>query len=116
MSSLGSNLEALQNYLSEKKIDNIQCFSADEKIDYCDYIIICSANSHTHANAVSQSMIEEFKKNQNIEPLNQVRKHHQKDWVLVDYGDIIIHIFYGENREKYKLEEMYSHLELLEID
>ena len=116
MSSLGSHLEVLRKSLSDKKINNIRCFSTIKKIDYCDYVIICSANSHTHANAVFQSMAKEIKKNQNIEPLNPVKKNNQKGWFLMDYGDIIIHIFYGENREKYKLEEIYSNLKLIEID
>lgn len=70
-----------------------------------DYFVICSGESTTQVRAIAEAIMEGFSKSRirpiGIEGLNNCR------WVLMDYGDIIIHVFEEETREYYQLERLW---------
>ena len=70
-----------------------------------DAFIICSGRSHRQVTAIAEHIISELKKHQ-IQPLNRegVKEGH---WVLLDYGDVVIHIFYEPLRRLYDLEGLW---------
>ena len=71
-----------------------------------DFMIIASGTSNRHITAISEKVIDGLKKNK----IKEVKVEGQggDDWVLVDAGDVIIHLFRPEVREFYNLEKMWD--------
>ncbi len=71
-----------------------------------DYFVICSGDSHRHVKALINS-IEVEMKHIDIRP---IRKEINSDysWCILDYGDVLIHVFYTKTREIYNLERLWS--------
>lgn len=71
-----------------------------------DYFIICSARSNTQVKALSD-IVEEGMSKAGMEPLRAEGKQEGR-WAVLDYGDVIVHIFYEETRRLYSLETLWS--------
>ncbi|MET6999613.1 ribosome silencing factor [Chitinophaga defluvii] len=72
-----------------------------------DFFIICEANSNTQVRAIADFVVEEVQKHTGEDPY----KHEgftAQQWILVDYVNVVVHIFQPEPREFYSLEEMWS--------
>ena len=72
-----------------------------------DYFVICSASSFTQIDAVADSVQKEMSTNHDLAPLYHERQQNQ-EWVVLDYFDVVVHIFSPEKREFYDLEKMWS--------
>ena len=104
----------IQNYitkkihkvLSDNKAKDITKINLEKKSSIADYMIICSGTSNRHVISLSNYLVEALKK-ENLNTLN-VEGIRNGDWVLVDAGDIIIHLFRSEVREYYGLEKMWA--------
>ena len=70
-----------------------------------DYFVICSAESTTHIKAIVESIRQQFL-SENIRPLG-IEGLNYSHWVLLDYGDVIVHIFEEETRRFYELEKLW---------
>ena len=70
-----------------------------------DYFVICSGESTTQVKAIAEKVEEKFKESK-VKPLGieGLRYNH---WVLMDYGDVIVHIFEEEIRAFYELEKLW---------
>ncbi len=78
----------------------------DQLTDYADYILILSARSIRQVEAISESIQQELKQ-LGIDPLG-VEGERGGQWILIDYADVVIHIFYHPLREYYDLEGFWS--------
>lgn len=81
----------------------------------CDHFIICHAESNTQVNAIADSIEKKVKDN-----LNQ-RVNHREGlenaiWVLLDFTDIIVHVFQKQYRDYYRLEELWGDARLIKIE
>ena len=99
-------LEKIYKVLSDNKAKNIIKISLEKKSSIADFMIICSGTSNRHVISLSNYLVETLKK-EKLNTLN-VEGKRNGDWVLVDAGDIIIHLFKGEVREYYGLERMWA--------
>lgn len=79
-----------------------------------DYFIICTGTSDRHVQSLAESVVEEMKKH-GERPLNQ-EGIQAGEWVLLDYVNIVIHIFQRETREFYRLESLWGDADSEEID
>jgi len=70
-----------------------------------DYFVICSGESTTQVNAIAEYVVSEFLK-ERMRPLSIEGKGHAH-WVLIDYGDVIVHVFEEETRAYYELEKLW---------
>lgn len=98
--------ELIQNSLSKNKAREITVIDLQKKTSIADYMIICTGNSNRHIIALSNYLSEDLKK-LNLNMLN-VEGKKGGDWIVVDVGDIIIHLFRREVREYYNLEKMWA--------
>ena len=71
-----------------------------------DYFLICHGTSNVHIRALGQAVVEALKES-GVKPLG-VEGRQAARWVLLDYGDVIVHIFAEEEREFYSLERLWG--------
>jgi ribosome-associated protein len=94
------------NWLDEAKAENVVAIDIKEKSSLGDYMVIASGRSERHVGAVAEQVQRKLKE----EELGKARIEGQAhcDWVVIDIGDIIVHVFRPEVREFYNLEKMWS--------
>ena len=85
-----------------------------ELCSFCDYLLILSARPVRQVEAISQAVQQEMK-GQNIDALG-VEGQRGSEWVLADYGDVVVHIFHHPLREHYDLEGLWSEAPRVELD
>lgn len=90
---------------SEKKAKNLVVLDVADLTSIADVFIICSGQSNRQVNAIADSIVVNLKK-QKIKPLN-VEGTGEGHWVLLDYGHVIIHVFYEPVREFFDLEGLW---------
>ena len=76
------------------------------KTSIADYLVVASGTSSRHVKSVADEVVK-FAKNCGVMPLG-VEGGNEAEWVLVDLGDVIVHVFRPEVREFYNLEKMWS--------
>ncbi len=91
----------------EKKGVNIKVIEIGKVSLIADYFIILSGSSERHAQALAAFILLEFKKKE-IAPLTQVGQKEGR-WILLDFGDVVVHIFQEEERKFYNLERLWAH-------
>jgi len=98
----------IENLLSDNKASEIKSINLKDKTSIADFMIIASGNSSRHIQALSEILLENFKK----KGINNCRLEGRdsSEWKLIDAKDIIIHIFHPEKRKFYDLEKMWSEL------
>jgi ribosome-associated protein len=79
-----------------------------------DYFMICSANSTVQVQAIADA-IDESLRQEGIYPLGR-EGYNDAKWVLLDYNDLVIHIFYDETRKFYDLERLWGEAHLIRIE
>ncbi len=92
--------------LKDSKAENIVSIDIRGKSSLADYMIIASGRSHRHVGAIADHLSKALKDNKFPKPRIEGLPH--CDWVLVDAGDVIIHIFRPEVRDFYNIEKIWS--------
>ena len=73
----------------------------------CKYFVICHGESTTQTAAIGESVIEVVRNEMGEKPIHR-EGFQQANWVLLDYGDVIVHIFLESYRELYSLEDLWA--------
>ena len=98
----------------KKKAKDLIILNVKELSSFTDYFIICSGTSDRQVQAIAAS-IQEILKEYGILPLG-VEGERLGKWVLIDYGDVIIHVFYEPIREFYDIERLWSDAPCMKVD
>ena len=106
MYKINNIAKRIHKVLLDNKAKDISKINLDKKSSIADFMIICSGTSNRHVISLSNYLMEALKK-ENLNTLN-VEGIRNGDWVLVDAGDIIVHLFRSEVREYYGLEKMWA--------
>ncbi|MBC7808526.1 MAG: ribosome silencing factor [Akkermansiaceae bacterium] len=77
-----------------------------DKVLLFDYVLVCAGNSDTHVRAITNAVLERID-DENIAP-PRVAGQGIGEWVLMDFGDVIVHVLSEEARSRYKLETFWS--------
>jgi len=80
-----------------------------------DYFIICHGTSDTHVEAIARSVEKYLYLNMGENPLNKEGKD-KADWILLDYFNVVVHIFKEEARRFYNLEKLWADADVKEIE
>ena len=103
---LTSILKDILNELEDSKASDIVSINISKKTSLADYLVFATGTSNRHINSISQSVNKKLKKlnikNPSIEGSND------SGWVVIDSGDVIVHLFKDEIRKFYNLENMWS--------
>jgi ribosome-associated protein len=79
------------------------------------YFIICHGTSRPHITALADSVVDEVKSETGFNPWNK-EGFENAEWILIDYADVVIHIFQETSRAHYKLEELWADAEIQQIE
>lgn len=80
----------------------------------CDFFVVCSGTSHTQVESITEKIKYETKKSLQEKPLH-TEGLDNSEWVLMDYSDVLIHIFHQEQRAFYNIEELWADAPIKEI-
>lgn len=101
--------EIASGILDAKKGHEIAVICVQGRSDITDYLVLCSANSSTHVSALSGEL--EFRLGQRgVTPLH-TDGGNARNWQVMDYGTVMVHIFDREAREFYNLDKLYREVE-----
>jgi ribosome-associated protein len=98
----------------KKKAENVVILNVKTLSSFTDYFIICSGTSDRQVQAIASSIHENLKEF-GIMPLG-IEGEKSGKWVLMDYDDVIIHIFYEPIRKFYEIERLWSDAPLMKIE
>ena len=92
---------------SDKQAEDVRLLDISKTSTIADYFVICNGNSARQINALCDD-IDRFLSD-NASPLHHREGTADSGWVLLDCGDVVVHIFSAEQREYYQLDALWSH-------
>ena len=98
-------LESILKSLKDDKAEDIVQIDLRGKTEIGDYMVICSGRSTRQVSSISEKLAQNIKDEYGRTP--KVEGKDIGDWVLIDTGDVIVHVFRPEVREFYQLEKMW---------
>ena len=93
------------SFIEEKKGENISFLDLRDVNSYLEFFIICTANSKTHCRALAKD-IEQFFAAQGLKPKSH--PDYDSEWVIIDYFNLVVHVFTAEMREHYDLDRLWA--------
>lgn len=112
--SLESNLDLYINAVMGKKAMDLVVLDVRDLTSFSDVFIICSGRSNRQVSAIAEHIEVSLKKH-GIKPLS-VEGKKEGHWILLDYGHVIIHVFYGPVRAFYDLEGLWIDAKRIETE
>jgi len=106
---------AVRGLQDRKGMDIVVMNLKELKNAVADYFIICSASSDTQLDALARSVEEEVEKVTGQAPW-QTEGRTNREWVLLDYVDVVVHVFLRDRRQFYALEELWGDAEITHIE
>lgn len=91
--------------LDDDKAEDVVTIPLAGKSEMADYMVVCSGRSSRQVSAISEKLVERLKQDHGVS--SKVEGKDAGDWVLIDTGDVIVHVFRPEVREFYQLEKMW---------
>jgi ribosome-associated protein len=116
----GANSEKLSEVIvkgmqEKKALDIVIMDLRKVKNAVADFFIVCSGNSYKQLDAIADSIDAEVFKALKENPWH-VEGKNNKEWMLLDYTDVVAHVFRKDRREFYALERLWGDAEITEID
>ena len=92
---------------ADKKARDVVALDLREVLGYTDYFLICSGNTNRQTKAIHDGILEGLKREHDTLP-KRVEGASRADWILMDYLDVVVHIFTPATREYYRLEQLWG--------
>lgn len=112
MSQLPELVKIVVEQLQDKKAEDLVVLDVRKLVNYTDYLIIATGNSAPHAQTLADSVGKLIKK-----PEEGIRQETDptSNWLLIDGGEFILHVFQPNARKFYNLEDLWEEAERVEI-
>ena len=104
--------KAIVRVLDDKKAEEIKVIKTSEHTIISDYFIVANGSSNTHVKALADEVECEMSK-KGIEPMHIEGR--ATGWILLDYNEVLVHIFTKESRDFYNLERLWTDAEIMDI-
>lgn len=98
----------------EKKAEDVRVLRVRELVQYTDWFVVMSATSDRHAAALSQHIERSLRTDEHEKPM-AIEGAEQNQWVVMDYSDVVVHIFYEPVRAYYELERLWNEAPALKL-
>ncbi|MCF0173540.1 MAG: ribosome silencing factor [Bacteroidales bacterium] len=103
-----TQIEAIAEAMLEKKANNVVAMDLTSiGTAITDHFVICNADSTTQVSAICDNVTDRVYEKCGIDPIRSQGKENAF-WIILDYGDIVVHIFKSEYRDFYRLEDLWS--------
>lgn len=99
----------------DKKAINVELIDVRGKVDYADYVAVMSGRSDRQVGAIARGIQEAVQKAHGVKALG-VEGVSQGAWVLIDFGDVVAHVFHDDMRGYYDLESLWIDAARLEVE
>jgi len=99
--------ERVLTELAEMKAREVSCLRISEMTSLADYMIICCGTSNRHTRAIANHLTDVLKNELGVTPIG-VEGMDTGEWILVDFGDVIVHVMLRETRDYYQLEKLWD--------
>ncbi|MFH1136011.1 MAG: ribosome silencing factor [Pseudomonadota bacterium] len=99
----------------EHKAQDLVLLRVDHLTSLADYFLICSGRSSRQVQALADRILEGARLNGGYRPLG-IEGQSKGQWVLMDYGEVIVHVFYHETRDFYNLEGLWLGAHKIHLD
>ena len=107
-------MEAVEAALDKKGLEPV-LLEVREHSSYTDYILLVSGRSDRHVQAVADGVTDHLKKTLGLKPLG-VEGKRDGHWTLLDFGELVVHVFYHPVREFYDLESLWIEAPRVKLD
>ena len=104
--SAGDLLDTILTSLDDDKAEDIVTIDLRGRSSMADHMVICSGRSSRQVAAISEKLADRLKQGFGLSARMEGKE--QADWVLIDTGDVVVHVFRPEVREFYQLEKMWQ--------
>jgi ribosome-associated protein len=100
-------LSEIVRYASDKKAGDLTVLDMRGIVGYTDWLVVCSGNTERQTKAIHDGILEGCKHEHGLLP-RRVEGFSRGDWILMDYLDVVVHIFTPATREYYRLEQLWG--------
>ena len=108
-------LDKIVEGIQEKKGEKITIIDMSQLENYvCRYFVVCQGKSSTHVSSIADSIKDYVRKQIRVKPYAS-DGYENAQWIAIDYGDVIVHVFQPEIRDFYKLEGLWEDAVITEI-
>ena len=106
LSDTRSRVREAVSAAEDRKAVELRVMYLEKVTDFTDYFVICSGTSERQVQAIADAVQEKLRERR-VRPLH-VEGYNRAQWVLLDYGDLVVHIFQEETRRFYGLERLWG--------
>lgn len=103
---MNNKIKTIVDAIDGLKGEEILVLDFEKQSSLCDKVVICTARSDRNAQAIADEL--ESKLQKNGEKKLGIEGYNDGNWILMDFDDVIVHIFLRETREYYKLEQLWN--------
>ena len=100
--------------IDDKKGSDIVIQEVGKLLNVTDYFVICTAANNRRADSIYEEVEERLRKEAGVKPIS-VEGVEDGKWILLDYGQIVVHIFLPEQREYYRLEQLWDEAPTVDV-
>jgi len=100
-------VDEIARYAADKKAAGLVLLDLREIVGYTDYFMICSGSTGRQTKAIHDGILEGMKRDHDLLP-RRVEGANGAEWILMDYLDVVAHIFTPQARDYYRLEELWG--------
>jgi len=104
--NLQEKLDKILSILEDKKAKDVQTIRIEGLSIITDYFVVCTGTSTTHIRALADEVCEKMKE-AGME-VHHAEGYETSRWILLDFSEVIVHIFHEEDREFYNLERLWA--------
>jgi ribosome-associated protein len=101
-----SRVKAAVVSAEDRKAIDLKVLHLEKVSDFTDYFVICSGSSERQVQAIADA-VQERLRGEKVRPLH-VEGYNRGQWALLDYGDVVVHVFQEEPRRFYALERLWG--------
>lgn len=109
-----AELEQCVEAALEKKAENLVVLDLRKLSDVTDFFVICHGTSDRQVMAIADSIEERLRRELGVRPAH-VEGRQLADWILMDYIDVVIHVFIEEKRDFYRIERLWGDAPLVDL-
>ena len=99
-------VQLIAQFMEDKKALDVELISLEGLTIIADYFVVCSGTSSTHVRGIADEV--EYQMGEKGIAYHHVEGYDTAKWILMDYGDVIVHVFYEEDRQYYNLERLWK--------